>query len=629
MVTQAVAPASTTEVGLQVAAVRALPTTAVAAVGLVLAWQQGSLRAPDWLPGAVVVALVLAVSLGSGVGVRIAPAGLAGVAGLVGLALWAALSIAWSPSPSGARDEALLATLYAVSFVVPLVTVRSARERRLAVWLVVAGLAVTGIATCITLIHARFPADLYFGGRLDRPISYPNATALLFALGYWPAVATVAHPSARPAVRGAALGAAMLFVELTLAAQSKGALLGLIVSAVVVFAFLPYRLRLLIPTAATCLIAAATFAALTAPYRASTDAALAGSVRHVGKVALIAAAVAAAAGGVYAIVDRRFTIGARTRRAAGGGLIVLLAAGILTGVALFIGREPHPDAFMAHKWAAFKHVDQRATGSTHLLSLGSARYDLWRVALHEFIHHPASGIGARGFYSAYLREGRTAETPLRAHSLYFDTLSEEGLIGALLLAVALVPPLVFLARRRASLSTAAALAAGVVFVVHAGVDWMWTVPPVGMLFFVLVGLGAAGHGAAKPLSRATSRLGGGLAVLVALVAFAPPWVADRYVADAYRTPADAGVDLRWARRLDPLSLDPFFARWRLAPTPSARIAALEDARRLEPDNIAAAYQLGLSQLAAGRRRAARASLLDAHRLAPRDELIAAALNKSR
>ena len=29
------------------------------------------------------------------------------------------------------------------------------------------------------------------------------------------------------------------------------------------------------------------------------------------------------------------------------------------------------------------------------LTIGSNRYDFWRVAVHEFAHHPVAGIGAR------------------------------------------------------------------------------------------------------------------------------------------------------------------------------------------------------------------------------------------
>jgi hypothetical protein len=250
--------------------------------------------------------------------------------------------------------------------------------------------------------------------------------------------------------------------------------------------------------------------------------------------------------------------------------------------------------------------------------------------VHDFRTHPVAGIGARGYYNSYLRLGHTSETPLRAHSLYFDTLAEGGLIGLVLLGVALVPFVVLLWRRRSRLTVAATLAGGVIFLVHAGVDWMWTVPPVGMLFFVLLGIGGSAVAEVpRTLGPRLARPLAALAVAVALLLFAPPYVASTYVQAAYRSPANAAADLRWAHRLDPLSLDPYFARWRTAPTRRAQIAALEDARRAEPDNVAAAYQLGLAELAAGNKAAAHRALLDARRLDPRDPVVASALRRTR
>ena len=621
--------AATAGVGLRLAVARTLPAVAVAVTAFVVAWEkQGSLRSPDWLPAAVVAALILATVLLAGAAVAVPRAAVLGLAGLLGLSVNAAVAIAWSPSPSGARDEALLALLYAVCFAVGLAVVRSPFERMLALELIVVALAILAVVTAIGLIGANDPESLYFGGRLNRPISYPNATALLFALGFWPAVAIASRRRALLASRVVAAGAATLFVMLALAAQSKGTLLGLIVSAIVVFAIAPYRLRFAVPCAVTAVIGAVAFGPLTEPYRATTG--IGAAIHHVGVIALVAAAVGCVGGLVHTLVDRRLTLSDRTRRRVGIGVVALVAAAVLAGLVAFLVREPSPDTFVSQKWSSFKHVDTADSTSTHLLSLGSNRYDIWRVALHEFAHHPIVGIGSRGFYSAYLRLGRSDETPLRAHSLYFDTLAEDGLVGAVLLALALGGPLVLLVRGRRSLTTAAILAAAVVFLVHAGVDWMWTVAPVGMLFFVLVGLGCAGRVDEAPrLHPLLGRCGAIGAGIVALLLFAPPWIADRYVVLAYRNPTVAPSDLRWARRLDPLSLDPFFARWRLATTNDAKIAALRDARAIEPDNVPAAYQLGVAELAAGDRAAARAALQDAVRLAPRDRAIAAAFAQTK
>jgi cytochrome c-type biogenesis protein CcmH/NrfG len=51
-------------------------------------------------------------------------------------------------------------------------------------------------------------------------------------------------------------------------------------------------------------------------------------------------------------------------------------------------------------------------------------------------------------------------------------------------------------------------------------------------------------------------------------------------------------------------------------------------RRKEPDNVAAAYQLGIAELQLGRRQAALRDLRDAHRLDPREASISAALRRA-
>jgi len=84
----------------------------------------------------------------------------------------------------------------------------------------------------------------------------------------------------------------------------------------------------------------------------------------------------------------------------------------------------------------------------------------------------------------------------------------------------------------------------------------------------------------------------------------------------------------WARRLDPLSVDPLLAEaGRLAGTPAA-LASLEEAVRKEPRSPALRYLLGTEYLAAGRAPDALRELRRAHELAPRDEVIAAVLSEA-
>jgi O-antigen ligase len=594
-------------------AVRVLPVATVAVAAAVVAWREhGSLAAPDWLPLAILVALIGAVVAAAGAARRPPRALVAGAAGLLALAAWTAVTIAWAPSPAGARDEALLTLLYAAVVAVGGSAVAGERERRTAAGVVAATVGVLAAAVAVDVALAAAPSSFFFFGRLDAPVSYVNAASALFVLALWPALVLASVRTARPVWRIGGIATGALVLALAIAGQSKGTMLGLAVSATVVLALAPGRLRLLPPLVAAVVPAVALAPVLTAPYRSDT----AHAQHGVGVAALAAAALAAALGAAYVAADRRIVPSAAARAIAARAVALLLVAAAAAGVVAFAAAVPSPRTWASDTWASFKHPG--GGGSTHLTSLGSNRYDFWRVALDEARAHPLRGLGGRGFYSAYLQHRRSDETPLRAHSLYLDVLSEEGLPGFALLVVALGVPLAAAARRRGSPAALAATGGVVSFLAHAAVDWIWTVPVVGIVALLLLGV-AASPDRDEPLPRRASLAAAAAGVAAAALAFAPPWLAHRYVAAA---------DLATARRLDPLSLDADWAAWRLATTPAARAAALERARRQEPTSVAVLYQLGLAEEAAGRRAAAHAAFARALELDPREASVRDAVRRT-
>jgi O-antigen ligase/polysaccharide polymerase Wzy-like membrane protein len=604
------------------AVARVVPLLALTIVLFAVTWQQqGSLAAGDWLPLAIVSALLLVMIAAAGAAVRPPRLVLVGTGALLALAGWTAASMAWSASPSGARDEALLVGLYLIVMLVPVLALVGRKDRGAALGVVVAGLAVLGVLTTLELALSSNPATLLFGGRLNFPVSYVNACSALFVIGFWPAVVLAAQRGSRPAARAAASGAASLFLALAIAAQSKGTVLGLVVSALLVFALAPTRLRLLGATLIAALPAGAAVVPLTAPYRSAAV-----SVTHrAGWTAVAVFIAGAAVGTAYALTDRRLELGARRRRLIGRSVLVLVAAGLAAGFVAFFVSVPAPGGWVAKEWASFKHKRPAETGSSHLTALGSNRYDFWRVTLDEAAAHPLRGIGARGFYSAYLQHRRSEETPLRAHSLYLDVLAELGIPGLFLLLVGVGTPLVLVARRLSQPAAVAGFGAATYFFAHAAVDWIWTVPVVGGFAFLFLGIGCASvDGEFRPLPRRASIAVAVAAFAAALLAFAPPWLSHRYVlaADSSSAPAK---DLSRARWLDPLSLDPYWAAWSLATTNSGRIDALEGARRLEPRSVAVLYQLGLVYLQSHRRLEAADVLRRAHALDPREQSIRKAL----
>jgi hypothetical protein len=590
-----------------------LPTAALAAAAWALTWlATGSTRAPDWLPYAFLAALLLAVVLLSGASARPHPRELAALGALAGLAAWEALSISWSAVPSLARDEALLTLVYAIALLVPLLTLRTSADRLLATAAVAAVAAILAVGDGLVLRFGSDQADHFYSGRLSFPISYPNAQAAVFLIGFWPAVVLAARRGSPIVARALALAGATAIASGWLTAQSKGGIVAIVVSAALLFGLSPLRLRLLPPTLVAAGLTAVAYRPLTSPFRSESVA----DVKHAGAAILVLTAAAALAGLVYALVDRRLELQPRTVRVAGIAALGLLVAAVAAGAALFFARIYH-DGWFGDQWRAFKHVQTSTTASSHLLQLGSYRYDIWRVALHEAERHPVAGIGSRGFGPAYLQERHSPDTPARAHSLELDALSELGVIGLVLLACALALPFVpLVSRMRARDPGATAAFAGCSYwLVHASADWIWTVPACGLPFFLLLGAGGAG-GERRELRRGAAFGGAAVGVAVALVAFVPPWISARMT--------DRG-NFHWAKRLDPLSVDPYVAEAARASSPRASIAALEAAVRKEPRVVELRYDLGLAYDRAGKKGRARQELLEARRLDPREPRIADAL----
>jgi hypothetical protein len=619
-------PAAAVPRGNIAVAIRALPTTLVVAFAAATAWSdRGSIAGRNWLPIALLTALVAAAVCFSGSAVRPIRPLLGAAAALFGLAAWTAASIAWSASPALGRDEALLTVLFVLALAVPALTLRNEAERTAATAATAAIVGGIAVALAIKLTRASSPDIVYVDGRLDFPISYPNAQAALLLVAFWPAVALAARRRLPLAVRALALGAAAAVLGGWVMAQSKGGAVGLAVSAIVVFAVSRERLRLFWPTLLAALPVAAFFQPLTAPYRTPVPSAQLTAIRHAGWYELAVVAIGLVLGASYALADRRLAFAERTRAAAGAIVATALLAAACAGFASFFTTVDHPVRWAHDRWESFKRLPGHEK-STHLLSLGSNRYDFWRVALSEFRHHPIAGIGARGFRDAYIQHRKSSETPARAHSFELDALAETGLIGFALLVGAFGLLLAaILPRARDDLLRVGVAGAGIYFVVHASVDWIWTFPAIGLPLFVLLGTGLADDRRPRLPTRAGLAAGAAV-VVVAAIGFLPPWLASRYTTRALEKGSVADIDS--ARSLDPLSTEPLLARWALATTPAEGVAPLREAVRMEPRSPDLWFQLGRQYLLAGDRVPARRALARALELAPGEVLIEETLRRA-
>jgi predicted Zn-dependent protease len=106
-------------------------------------------------------------------------------------------------------------------------------------------------------------------------------------------------------------------------------------------------------------------------------------------------------------------------------------------------------------------------------------------------------------------------------------------------------------------------------------------------------------------------------VLLAVLAFAPPWLSARYTEQALQSGGDPSAALGRARRLDPLSTDPLVAEATLASSPDD-IAPLRDAVAKEPRRSDLRLLLARAYARAGRTEEARRQLAAARELDPRN-----------
>ena len=592
---------------------RQAPVTlpALAAVALFVAWaaDQGGYPVNRWAPGGLVLLALIAIAATT-IGWRPSelPRALKIALGcLAAYTVWSYLSIIWADVPGDALEGADRTLLYLLVFIL----FASWRLRGASATLLLAAwvFSLVGLGVYV-LIHLDGSAGAELrsampAGRLVYPDGYVNAEAAQWMIAAWPALLLARTPRLHPALRGAFAGAAVLLTDVALLSVSRGSLLASVVMLVLVFALIPGRIRtfaLLVPVAVgigasapLVLKVGERFEADTSVFAPLTETQTA--LHHATLAILLAAIGVALAVGAGALFEGGRSLAggpqARRRRAqlrrvtAVGGVVVAVA--IVAGGLAAVG---NPVSRLHHAWETFKSpagYEANSKNTNRLFSgLGSNRYDFYRVALDEFAEHPLLGIGSDNFAGQYLAKGRSTETPRYPHSVELRTLTETGILGALLAVIGLGGALVAanraLRRRRGatwSLSGAAAAAALAGFgywVVHGSADWFWEYAGLGAPAFAMLGIAcsldpvrrargaAGGPQTGRPIARsALSRRGlaalGALCAVVAALLLVGPWLEALEVQQAaavwVRSPATAYARLKDAERLDPLSAQPY------------------------------------------------------------------------
>jgi hypothetical protein len=594
------------------------PTVLVLALLVLATAYAGAFKVGQWAPPALFILLVLLtlVLRGGALALPDRWLGLA-LAGAWGLAGWAALSALWAPSPGAALEGAGRLALYAAILTLPLVAVGDLRALRVAAHGVVAGVVLIALYAL-----ARMLVDgpsIFLAGRLNGPVEYRNATALLFCLAYWPLIVVAATRARGRALRAVCFGLAELMLGLAFLTQSRGVLLGLGCGALVALLLGPDQVRRAWLALLSVLLLVAASPWLLRPYHAFAGGA---GLVHSSDIAVAARALvllvllAGAVGFLLAVFDaglrvrspamRRVRLGARL--ALGGAVLV----GFLGGLLAVHGDPLHE---VRVKWREFTSLQTNSTETTRYTSAGGQRYDLWRVALNEFHGSPLGGVGESGYQFAYYRQRRSNRNLDDPHGVLFQVLAELGGVGFLLFLMIPVGLLGSLRRwwRLAPLGarrTCCGLAAaGVTFLGQSLVDWMWRIPGLtglGLLCLAVAAallarsaLAAGGAGGAElppsPRSAArrlpAGRLLAGVALLAAVVLTLSLYLSDFYIRRARdeigHSPQAQLADARSAARLDPWSTDPLYiqasAYESMGDRPAAR-ARLLQAQCLEPSS---------------------------------------------
>jgi hypothetical protein len=472
------------------------------AIVLVYALRGGSYDVVVFQEHGLVVWWVLAIALALGLLPRARPpvAALVLLGALVAYALWIGLSLIWTQSSERSTQE--LARTLDYTGLVALVTF--ALDRR--TWrAAAAGLGFGAMVVCALAVGSRlapsvFPVDYvdttFHIDRLSYPFGYWNSVAAWAAMSIAIGLGWSAHDSSRLR-RAVALGLVPVAGVTLYLTYSRAGVAGAGLAVVAVLALSRNRLTATLHA----LIAGAGTAAAILAVRGAPQIAHATGTAGAGTV-FIALLAAAAAGAVIAAITKALDIDHRRvprqifRPLAGICTLLVLVAAVAVGPRL-----------ISKGWHSFTRTATVSASdpTARLGSLSGSRYPLWKVTLKAYDRHPLDGTGAGTFEFWWDRHATNAEFVRDSHDIWLQNMAELGTPGLLLVIAVAVSGIVlagvvrYRARRSVSAGVSTAfLAAYIVFLMHASVDWIWQSTAVTVL--ALAGVAAVGaRGAFRPL----------------------------------------------------------------------------------------------------------------------------------
>ena len=480
-------------------------------------------------------------------------------------ALLQLVSLSWSHAPARALDD------YDRTFVYLLVLALygSLPHSTLRLTWLTRSLAASMSAVCVAgLISRVLPhfwptAPAYFSDRLGYPLGYWNALGMMGALACILLLHLASSLREPPLVRIMAAALFPAVATTTLLTYSRGAL-GVTIVGLLLYAVLGRPRGL---PSALIAIAPASFLALHAGYDATllsgdnpTSSGAVAQGHHVAVVVCIAVLTAAVLRAIGLPLDRWlrrphrvFPVLPRIPRwtvwSAGAAAIVL--ALVLAGAPGFVSREYH--GFVTDQATKSTLTRARLTDPS-----SSGRVMAWHVALRQFSQHVLLGGGAGTYQTYYMQHRPNDGTLVDTHSLYLQTIGEDGLVGIVLLATALLSVVGVLARRLRGPNRslyAALLAAALAWALHGALDWDWQMPAVTLWLFAVGGLALArGHNKRSGPASSVNRTA--LAAAFLALAIAPLLIGFSYQRLRASSIAFVNGDCRVARQkaLSSLSL---------------------------------------------------------------------------
>jgi hypothetical protein len=446
---------------------------------------------------------------------------------------WDLASTTWAANTEAAVAEFDRSALYLGIYVLVVV---ATRKRQLHRWIDGLTIAIVAIGL-VALVSRLFPGSFPSRGlpaalpssstRLSFPLDYWNGLGLFVAL----AVPLLLHDALtggrlRRATAAGALPALGAVVYLT---SSRSAVLAAVAGSLVFVLLQPRRwtaLGLALAGAAGSGASIAVFASRHALVDGPLESARAHSEgRQAAGLLVLVCVLTAGLVEAGAVIGPRIPgLAQNARRLCAGALVAVAVASC---------------AYEARSLRHFTRVPDVAAASTtsqHLLSgSGSGRWQFWKAAFDEFEASPLHGGGAGSFAEWWARHASFAYFVQDAHSLFFQTLGELGIVGLLVLVGALTSGVVVAARRlrRTSGAEQAAIAALLgtftAYVIGASVDWMWELTAVTVVGVTALGLLAGPATLSVPAGPSPRRLvlaiAVGLAGLAIVVVEAVPLLA--------------------------------------------------------------------------------------------------------